>query len=482
MNNISFFSFRVILIILITFSYGDDEFNPIPLGNGKLNARYNHGSEEDNLFFIFLSFRHGARSPLYMEDKTDMLGGEWQMKGELTNNGRKQLYEIGLETREKYEHFLSNDYDPKEIKIYSTNYDRTINSIQSLLLGLYNNVSYTNFTFTDFNINKNENKNKNKDIDFELINSIIPGVKLFEDNDEDKKHLGDNIKKFKFERIFKNHFDCKYMRKQFHRTWNESNKIINSILNKFIDNYYNIIIKEFKNVDSQGIKTAKGLYKFCDVYLSNYYEKNENVLNKFKKYGKSTKEIKNICDIYLYNHFIYVRNGGYAINNGVISQSPTFKKMIDWMEVRSDQNNNFAVAYSEPKLVLYSGHDSTLFELQSVLNKSFNIDYENTLFGSTQLYEVRKYQNEYYVEIYYNDRLKMNITFEEFKNRIRNFLINDQEIYNLCYEKKGEIYLRYGRIFLAAILIVLIIILLTLINKINSKNMDLNNMKIIQIA
>ena len=152
------------------------------------------------------------------------------------------------------------------------------------------------------------------------------------------------------------------------------------------------------------------------------------------------------------------------------------------MEVRSDQNNNFAVAYSEPKLVLYSGHDSTLFELQSILNKSFNIDYENTQFGSTQLYEVRKYQDVYYVEIYYNDRLKMNITFDEFKNRIRNILISDKEIYNICYEKKGEIYLRYGKIFLAVILIVLVIILLALINKINSKNMDLNNMKIIQIA
>ena len=481
MNNISFFLFHALLIILISFSYGDD-FNPIPKGNGKLNARYNHISEEDNLFFIFLSFRHEARAPLYtITDKTDMLGGEWNAKGELTNNGRKQLYEIGLETREKYEHFLSNDYDPKEIKIYSTNYDRTINSIQSLLLGLYNNVSYQIFNFTDFNINKN--KNNNKDIDLEYINSIIPGIKLFEDNDEENMYIHNNInKKFKFERIFKNHFDCKYMRKQFHRTWNKTNKIINSIVNKFIDNYYNILVKEFENIDSQEIKTAKGFYKFCDVYLSNYYEKNENVLNKFKKYGKSIKEIKNICDIYFYNHFIYVRNGGYANNNGIISQSPTFKKMIDWMEVRSDQNNNFAVAYSEPKLVLYSGHDSTLFELQSILNKSFNIDYENTQFGSTQLYEVRKYQDVYYVEIYYNDRLKMNITFDEFKNRIRNILISDKEIYNICYEKKGEIYLRYGKIFLAVILIVLVIILLALINKINSKNMDLNNMKIIQIA
>ena len=196
MNNISFFLFHALLIILISFSYGDD-FNPIPKGNGKLNARYNHISEEDNLFFIFLSFRHGARAPLYITDKTDMLGGEWNAKGELTNNGRKQLYEIGLETREKYEHFLSNDYDPKEIKIYSTNYDRTINSIQSLLLGLYNNVSYQIFNFTDFNINKN--KNNNKDIDLEYINSIIPGIKLFEDNDEESIYMHNSKinKKFK---------------------------------------------------------------------------------------------------------------------------------------------------------------------------------------------------------------------------------------------------------------------------------------------
>ena len=478
MNNISLLLFQVLLIILITFSYEDD-FNPIPKGNGKLNARYNHNSEENNLFFIFLSFRHGARAPLYMINNKDMLGGEWLMKGDLTNNGRKQLYEIGLETREKYENFLSNDYDPKEIKIYSTNYDRTINSIQSLLLGLYNNVSYVNFTFTDFNISKNNNK----DIDLEYINSIIPGVKLFEDNDNEKMYINNKIDtKFKFKRIFKNHFDCQFIRKQFHRTRKEKNKIINSIISKFIDNYYNIIIKEFKNVDREKIKTEKGFYKFCDVFLSNYYEKNEKVLNKFIKNGKNIKEIKNICDICLYNHFVYVRNGGYAANNAIISQSPTFKKIIDWMEVRSDQNNNFAVDYSEPKLVLYSGHDSTLFELQSILNKSFNIETEYTYFGSTQIYEVRKYQDVYYVEIYYNDRLKMNITFEEFKGRIRNHLISDKEIYNICYEKKEEKYLRYGRMIFAVILVVLIIILLSLINKINSKNMELNSMKVIQIA
>lgn len=249
-----------------------------------------------------------------------------------------------------------------------------------------------------------------------------------------------------------------------------------------MDDYYNIIIKEFENVDSQGIKTAKGFDKFCDVYLSNYYENNKNVLNKFKKHGKSLKKIKNICDTYLYNHFIYVRNGGHAINNPIISQSPTFKKMIDWMDIRSDQNNNFAVSYTEPKLVLYSGHDSTLFELQSVLNKSFNIEYENTYFGSTQLYEIRKYQDVYYIEIYYDDRLKMNITFEEFKNRINSNLMNDEEIYNICYEKKEELYIKYGKIVMEVILIFLTIVLLVIINTINSKNTDLNSMKIIQIA
>ena len=479
MNFLSFFLYKILTILLISLSY-EKQFNPIPKGNGKINAKYNHyRNEEDNLFFIFLTFRHGARAPNFLIDKnTDMMGGKWLSKAELTNYGRKQHYKIGLKNRDRYSNFISEDYDPKEVKIFSTNYDRTINSIQSQLLGFYSNITYTNFTFDEFN---NSNNSNNDDIKY--MNSIIPAIKLFEYDDESQKSKKTKYE-FEYERIFKQHFDCPYISNQVRKNLNETNEIINSIMDSFNREYYDIFINEFKNINRKKLKTILGFERFCDVYISIYYDKkNYHILNKISKNGKNITKIKEICDNYLYNWFKYEENSGFAINNGIICQSQTFKKMIDWMEVRADQNNNFAAKYSEPKFVIYSGHDNMIFQLQSVLKKSFNIEFENAKFASTQLYELRKYNDIFYVEIYYDDRLKMNITFDEFKRRIENILMNRKDIYNICYKKKEELNLLHKKLFLIFILCALSIILLCIICKVYYlKNFDANSTKIIQIC
>ena len=58
------FLFLISIVLLLSLSY-EKEFNPIPEGNGKLNSMYSH-QNETNLFFIFLNFRHGARSPIFL--------------------------------------------------------------------------------------------------------------------------------------------------------------------------------------------------------------------------------------------------------------------------------------------------------------------------------------------------------------------------------------------------------------------------------
>ena len=160
-----FFLFKISIILLISLSI-EKEFNPIPQENGKLNAEYNHQQNEKNLFFIFLNFRHGARAPIFLiNDTTDMLGGKWLIKSELTNLGKIQHYEIGLKNKKRYSDFISNDYDPKEILIYSTYFDRAILSAESQLLGLYDNITYPYFNYSDINNN-----------DIININKIIPPI------------------------------------------------------------------------------------------------------------------------------------------------------------------------------------------------------------------------------------------------------------------------------------------------------------------
>ena len=174
---------------------------------------------------------------------------------------------------------------------------------------------------------------------------------------------------------------------------------------------------------------------------------------------------------------IYIRNGGIAEKNPLISISPIITKIIKWMKLRADKNNNFAPDYEEPKLVIYSGHDSTLFQMQTFLKICFNIEVEKTEFASTQLMELRKYGRIYYVEIYYNDKLKMNITLNEFEQQINKNLLSEDEINDLCYNQGNN------KIKIMYILIICLIICLCYeIYIIYKENKETDNLKVVQIA
>ena len=429
---------------------------------------YKH-QNEDNLFFIFVNSRHGARTPLFLLDRhEDMLGGKWVGKGLLTKLGMRQHYELGLKNRKRYPNFLNNEYDPREILIYSTNFSRAILSAESLLLGLYNNLSYQNFNFTDIYNNNNNNDN-------EIMNSIIPPINLFLYNKEDTY-------KKKYEKIFHHRYHCPYLKELVHKNGDRLGAI-RTLVNNFNKEYYDILIKEYKNINKKEIKKIRGFDKFCDVYTSIYFSKSHiHILDKISKYGKNITKIKDICLDYLYMVFIYGKYGGYASKNAIVVISPMIKRVLNWMELRMKKSNNYESEYSKPKFVLFSGHDSTLFEMQYFLNEIFDIGLQYNDFSSTQLFEVRKYNNIFYVEIYYNDKLKLNITFNEFKHEVEKNIIDDKIIYNLCYRTKNEIYMLNLKIFLFSFTIILTLIFFFLIWKINKlKKASLSSQKTIQL-
>ena len=203
------------------------------------------------------------------------------------------------------------------------------------------------------------------------------------------------------------------------------------------------------------------------------------ILKNLEKYGVNIDKMKEMCDDFLYKQFIYIRNGGISDNNPFISISPIIINIFNWMKVRADKNNNFACDYEEPKFVIYSGHDSTLFQMQTFLKECFNIQVEKTEFASTQLMELRKYGKKYYVEIYYNDKLKMNITLPEFEKQIKKNIFSESKINSLCnYEK-----INLWPIFLYLIIFALIISLIIQIYMIYNENKSgTENLKVVQIA
>ena len=96
---------------------------------------------DDKLVFLYTHFRHGARAPQHINASYyDMLGHKWTNPGELTGMGQRMHYLLGLLNRIKYikeEKFLNETYDPHEILIYSSEYNRTITSAAAQLQGMY---------------------------------------------------------------------------------------------------------------------------------------------------------------------------------------------------------------------------------------------------------------------------------------------------------------------------------------------------------
>ncbi|PZC80438.1 hypothetical protein B5X24_HaOG214740 [Helicoverpa armigera] len=97
------------------------------------------GYAEERVIYAAVIYRHGDRTPVdpYPTDpwKNESI---WPVKfGQLTNTGKKQHYALGKWLRKRYAHLLSEDFDPSEIYVRSTDVDRTLMSAQANLAGMY---------------------------------------------------------------------------------------------------------------------------------------------------------------------------------------------------------------------------------------------------------------------------------------------------------------------------------------------------------
>ena len=96
---------------------------------------HNHTNKENNLFFVFTTFRHGARKTL---SGVDFFGNRNYSAGALTKYGKIQHLEIGRKYRTRYSNFVNMSFDKNEFYIYSSNIRRTIVSTEKELEGFFN--------------------------------------------------------------------------------------------------------------------------------------------------------------------------------------------------------------------------------------------------------------------------------------------------------------------------------------------------------
>uniref|UniRef100_A0A1B6D2U7 acid phosphatase n=1 Tax=Clastoptera arizonana TaxID=38151 RepID=A0A1B6D2U7_9HEMI len=97
-----------------------------------------------SLKLVIAITRHGVRAPAYdyptnpYSSKAHWPNGA----GELTSLGKMQMYKLGTKFREIYNGFLNENYVSSEFRSFSTLIERTMQSAEALLAGLYPPKSY----------------------------------------------------------------------------------------------------------------------------------------------------------------------------------------------------------------------------------------------------------------------------------------------------------------------------------------------------
>ena len=216
--------------------------------------RYNHSNEENNLYFVFSTFRHGARKPFVQQD---IFKNEVEHIGKLTKYGEKQHLNIGIKNRERYFNFLNlgdKIFDTKQILVRCSASQRVLTSTQKQLEGLFNSEKYS---------------------------KIIHSIKLVETAFELY-----NFNIFKDIDIMSYYNDCKNFRKlnQFKKREEYDNDFYENILPSFEKCY--------------GKTQFKSIFSFCDQFFSSYFEytyesTKENKIAKCE--NKVINKINNFC-------------------------------------------------------------------------------------------------------------------------------------------------------------------------------------------
>nr|XP_022909496.1 venom acid phosphatase Acph-1-like [Onthophagus taurus] len=98
-------------------------------------------SHSDTLVLVHVLYRHGERTTakggIYPKDPHRFVNYEPYGFGQLTNEGKKTMFELGNVLRERYSNFLGDRYFPGLLEALSSDMDRTKVSLQLVLASLF---------------------------------------------------------------------------------------------------------------------------------------------------------------------------------------------------------------------------------------------------------------------------------------------------------------------------------------------------------
>lgn len=425
--------FHILLICLISFSISNIE-----------------AENEEELIFVLTHFRHGARAPQNYLDKSeyvDYVFDHWERPGELTGMGQRMHYLLGLRNRERYinqTHFLSEKFDPHEMLIYSSCFNRTILSVASQLQGLYPQSEKLGEKLSNDQIGKARPK---VDLSPEIENMITQlGDKALPDymtlapirmiNHLEKKIIIYDIPQ------------CLFRRNEWRQKNIENVSRLNETIAKFNSTYLprikNLYTKYNKEYDIHFVDN------FCDAYIAGYTEGIE--MTKFDWTPEEKEELLQYCYNFSAMNFRDWISGDPDRTLATMEVSKLMREFIHYAKARIDASINevniskILEDYSRPKMLLISGHDSTISTWEMFFAKIFaNNDamtfYRYPYFATQIALEIyiakganKKDRSNYKIRYFFNDEQvpELDMSFDVFVNKVENQLWSDERIDEYC--------------------------------------------------
>ena len=449
---------------------------------------------KDKLIFVLTHFRHGARAPQYYYDKDnhlDYIFEKWERPGELTGMGQRMHYLLGLRNRERYINntdFLSKKFDPHEILIYSSQFNRTLISVESQLQGLY--PQYLRLG----EILNNDQAMRAK-----------PQVNLSEDIIEHMNDLGEqalpNYMSLAPIRMI-NHCErkiilydipqCLFRRDEWREKNYESHDSLKNIVKRFNNDYYKYL-KDIYNIAEYDINFVDN---FCDAFVSGYTEGKE--MSKISQTGINKTEVLEFCYEFFKLNFRDWIAGDEDRTLPTLEVSKLMREFIYYMKQRVDADiakDNITIKledYSRPKMMMISGHDSTISMLEMFFAKIFdnndaNHFYKYPKFATQIALEVvtddsidskNKKYSDYIIKYYFNDQFILERTMDEFIKSVEPALWSDEKIDEYCgfvneAESSSELYL-YLMIIFSCLTLIFLVVIVFLIIKLANQNKGLS--------
>jgi hypothetical protein len=372
-------------------------------------------------------FRHGAREPTGVSGGMDDFGEPWHNIGELTPAGRRMHFLLGLRNRHVYKDFVDNSKIDGSVFIRSSDYNRTIESVQSQMQGFFppgtgatlnHKTEMLAHPFIDSPIGNGWNNNE--------WAKLLQGDTIFHRVETFPVHL--------FERqnplyeFFYNPYSCKPY-------WPMSQENIKSAkiqnwMKNFKANHGEKWMKMTGNNSTAALDNYWYLFKLMDSFISDMYDGRE--LKKAKKFGFDIKEMNQTAFEFAENDIMIQFNGDKEGFFARWSMSILWKEAIEFMERRIAADNagqmNHYHGYNHPKFVFFSTHDVTVGSGLTVLNRAFGFKKYYTTFAADLFFELhRTDKGKYNVVVKYQSLTLGTVSFEEFKAKLgEQFLTNDQ--------------------------------------------------------